>query len=250
MSAPTAATTPPPADELAAAAHALREASAQEVLAWAEQRFGDRVALASSFGPEDIVLIDLARRHAPSLRVFTLDTGRLHPETYELMEAVRGRFGIDIETFVPDHQAVERLQSSSGFASFRQSVEARRECCALRKVAPLRRALAGREAWVTGMRREQAATRTAVQTVERDPENSGLAKLNPLAAWTRQEVWGHIRDNGLPYNALHDRGYPSIGCAPCTRAVRHDEDERAGRWWWEKDGARECGLHHRVGGGR
>jgi phosphoadenosine phosphosulfate reductase len=234
----------PVAPALPDEAAALQGAPADVVLAWAERRFGARAAIASSFGVEDVVLIDLARRHAPSLRLFTLDTGRLHPETYELVEVVRRRYGVEVETHFPEREAVEALQARAGPFSFRESVEARKECCGIRKVEPLRRALAGREAWVTGMRREQSVTRTGVEVVERDAA-SGLLKLNPLAHWSQAQVWAYVKEHGVPYNALHDAGYPSIGCAPCTRAVRPYEDARAGRWWWESPEGRECGLHAR-----
>ncbi|WP_375765753.1 phosphoadenylyl-sulfate reductase [Archangium gephyra] len=231
-------------EELSATTQELLEAPAEVVLAWVERRFGARAAIASSFGAEDMVLIDLARTHAPSVRVFTLDTGRLPPETYELMDVARRRYGLEIETFFPERARVESLESTKGYFSFKQSIEARKECCGIRKVEPLRRALAGREAWVTGLRREQSVTRTEVQTVAADAEH-GLIKVNPLVRWSGKDVWAYIKANGVPYNALHDRGYPSIGCAPCTRAVKPYEDERAGRWWWESPENRECGLHVR-----
>lgn len=232
--------------ELASVRRALANAPAAEVLAWADGRFGERAAVASSFGAEDVVLIDLAVRHAPRLRIFTLDTGRLPPETYEVMEAVRTRYGISIETWFPERAAVEELERTQGFFSFRESVEKRKECCGLRKVEPLGRALRGRLAWATGLRREQAVTRSALEPVEVDVANGGLLKLNPLASWSEAQVWDHIRAAGLPTNALHARGYPSIGCAPCTRAVAPGEDVRAGRWWWELPEHKECGLHGRV----
>lgn len=234
---------PTAAEALRDEARALHAAPVEELLAWIESRFGARAALASSFGVEDMVLIDLARRHAPSLRVFTLDTGRLPSETYDLMEVVRHRYGVTVESFFPERERVEALESTQGYFSFRKSLEARRECCAIRKVEPLRRALAGREAWVTGLRREQSVTRTAVEVAELDASHGGLLKLNPLAAWTQREVWAYIKAHAVPYNALHDKGYPSIGCAPCTRAVKPYEDERAGRWWWESREHSECGLH-------
>jgi phosphoadenosine phosphosulfate reductase len=230
--------------------HALRpetpspspSAPADEVLAWAETQFGSRAAIASSFGPEDVVLLHLASVHAPSIRVFTLDTGRLHPETYELIGVLQRRFGLQLETFFPKHDAVEKLVTGKGLFSFRESLEARRECCAIRKVEPLGRALAGRAAWLTGMRREQSNTRTEVLNVEQDTAH-GLFKLNPLAQWSAAQVWDYIRAHHLPYNVLHDRGFASIGCAPCTRAIKSHEPERAGRWWWEQSEAKECGLH-------
>ncbi|WP_257459159.1 phosphoadenylyl-sulfate reductase [Archangium lipolyticum] len=231
-------------EELRTASEELRDAPAEVVLAWVERRFGARAAIASSFGVEDMVLIDLARTHAPSVRLFTLDTGRLPPETYEVMDVVRRRYGVEIETFFPARERVEALESTKGYFSFKQSIEERKECCGIRKVEPLRRALAGREAWVTGLRREQSVTRTSVESVELDATH-GLVKVSPLTRWTSREVWEYVKTHGVPYNALHDRGYPSIGCAPCTRAVRPYEDERAGRWWWESPENRECGLHVR-----
>lgn len=234
--------------EIAAAARELAPAAADVILAWAERRLGSRAAIASSFGPEDIVLLDLARQHAPSLRVFTIDTGRLPPETHEVMEAVRLRLGIELEILAPQAPAVEALVTRGGLFSFRESLAARHDCCGVRKVEPLRRALAGRAGWVTGLRREQSVTREGVAVVELDGAHGGIVKVNPLASWNLRDVWGHIRRRGLPYSALHDRGYASVGCAPCTRAVRPGEDERAGRWWWESPEHRECGLH--AGGAR
>ncbi|WP_338867625.1 phosphoadenylyl-sulfate reductase [Myxococcus stipitatus] len=239
---PTSTLARTPKDLLAAAAP-FEAAPAEQVLAWVEHQLGERAAIASSFGVEDMVLIDLARKHAPSLRVFTLDTGRLPPETYELIEVVRNRYGISVETFFPDRARVEALESEQGYFSFRRSLEARKECCAIRKLEPLRRALEGRDGWVTGLRREQSLNRNKVSVVEYDAEHGGLLKLNPLAAWSRKQVWAYVRENGVPYNTLHDKGYASIGCAPCTRAVKPYEDERAGRWWWESREHSECGLH-------
>ncbi|WP_225412868.1 phosphoadenylyl-sulfate reductase [Stigmatella hybrida] len=232
-------------DEFLAASAELKTASAEQILSWTEARFGANAAMAVSFGAEDVALIDLARKHAPSVRLFTLDTGRLPPETYEVMEVLRNRYGLDVETFFPDRERVETLVSTQGYFSFRQSIEARKQCCAIRKVEPLGRALQGRQAWVTGLRREQSVTRTGVEALERDMDHGGLFKLNPLVSWSARQVWSYIQENGVPYNALHDRGYPSIGCAPCTRAVKPYEDERAGRWWWESATNRECGLHVR-----
>ena len=220
--------------------------TAVEVLSVAFERFGSQAAIATSFGPEDIVLLHLAAQQlgGSSLQVFTLDTGRLPVETFEVMQAVVERFGLSLQTLVPNHLAVEDLVRRKGFFSFRESLEARKECCSLRKVEPLSRALSGRRAWITGMRREQSVTRDELPTVQWDAQN-GLVKFNPLATWTRAEVWAVIEEERLPYNRLHDVGYPSIGCAPCTRAVRPHEDERAGRWWWESAAHRECGLHRR-----
>jgi len=221
----------------------LADAPAEEILDWADAEFGDAAAIASSFGVEDVVLIDLASRHALCLGVFTLDTGRLPSETYDVMEQVRHRYGIRIESYFPDRAAVEALENEKGFFSFRRSVEERKECCAIRKLEPLSRALRGKKAWVTGLRREQSVTRAGVEVVEVDEAHGGILKLNPLACWTEAQVWRYARDRSLPVNALHERGYPSIGCAPCTRAVAPGEDVRAGRWWWESPEHKECGLH-------
>ena len=217
--------------QLLAEARELIDASAEEVLGWVEARFGALAVLNSSFAVEDAVLIHLVSLHAPSVRVFTLDTGRLPPETFELMEEVRQRYGIQIETWFPDRDAVELLEREKGFFSFRQSVKDRKECCAIRKQEPLSRALAGRPAWVTGMRRAQSPVK--IEVVELDTEHGGILKLNPLAHWTEEDVWSFARSHAVPINALHVRGYPSIDCAPCTRAVAPGEDGRTGRWWWE-----------------
>jgi len=217
--------------------------SAEELLRFALDRFGDRVAFASSFGAEDVVVIDLIAKHAPRLRIFTLDTGRLHEETYDVMERIRRRYGLSIESYFPNRDAVERLEREKGYYSFRDSLENRKECCGIRKVEPLNRALGGLDAWVTGLRREQAVTRTQIPKLQPDDAHPGLWKLNPLVEWTHEQVWDHIHANQVPYNALHDQNFPSIGCSPCTRAVAPGEDIRAGRWWWENPEQKECGLH-------
>ncbi|HZA13625.1 MAG TPA: phosphoadenylyl-sulfate reductase, partial [Myxococcaceae bacterium] len=217
-------------------------------LAWVNARFGERAAIASSFGVEDTVLIDLAARHAPKLKVFTLDTGRLHPETYEILEVVRKRYEMEIEVYAPEREATEKLVREKGAFSFRQGLAERLECCRIRKVEPLERALRSRAAWVTGLRREQSPTRTGVRAVEVDAAHGGIAKINPLAAWTEAQIWAYVAERGIPYHSLHDRGFRSIGCAPCTRAIRPYEDVRAGRWWWEQPEHKECGLHPRSAG--
>ena len=240
---PTASKTAPGPDLRALAElSVLTEASAPAVLSFVQQRFGDRAAIASSFGVEDIVLLHLASVYAPSLTVFTLDTGRLPEETHEVMELVRRRFQLRIETFAPERAAVERLESEQGYYSFRASLQARKDCCGVRKVEPLRRALAGKQAWLTGLRREQTQTRTAIDVAGWD-DGFGLWKFNPLSSWTTAQTWAYVQEHSLPYNRLHDLGYPSIGCAPCTRAVKPYEDLRAGRWWWENAEHKECGLH-------
>lgn len=201
-------------------------------------------ALASSFGAEDMVLVDLVARHAPAIEVFTLDTGRLPEETLALVDRVRERYGIPVHVYFPDAARVEAHVREHGVNGFYDSVDNRRACCAIRKAEPLARALAGRRAWITGLRRAQSVTRTELAQEEFDAVH-GLAKFNPLADWSEEEVWTYLRARQVPYNALHDRGYPSIGCAPCTRAVAPGEDVRAGRWWWESPEHRECGLHRR-----
>jgi phosphoadenosine phosphosulfate reductase len=222
----------------------LRGKPAEEIVRWAGETFGTDIKFANSFGAEDVVLMDMISRVAPQIRVFTLDTGRLNDETYEVMEATRFRYPtIPIEVMFPDREKVENLVRTKGFYSFRESIENRRECCAIRKVEPLKRALADAAAWMTGLRREQSVTRTDTQAVEWD-EGNGLVKVNPLVDWTNDQVWAYIREHKVPYNKLHDRGYPSIGCAPCTRAIKPGEDIRAGRWWWENPEYKECGLHH------
>ena len=215
----------------------------QEILRWAIQTFSPRLAVASSFGVEDVALIDMLSRLEPPTKVITLDTGRLPEETYEVMERVRERYHVAIDSYFPNREAVEQLERERGFYSFRKSIEERKFCCHVRKVEPLGRALTGLDAWITGLRREQAATRTSVEVVEIDAAHGSIVKLNPLAGWTEQQVWDYIRMHNVPYNALHDRGYPSIGCAPCTRAIQPGEDIRAGRWWWESPTTKECGLH-------
>lgn len=236
-----AAVTP---EEMADLNRRFRAAQPQEVLAWALQRFAPRIALASSFGAEDVVLIDMLWRLDPQSRVFTLDTLRLPTETYALMDELRDRYGIEVETFYPDLGTVGEMVRERGFNLFYRSVANRQLCCQVRKVEPLGRALASLDAWITGLRQDQAPTRSAVQKLELDRLHGGPIKINPLADWNREEVWAYIRAHGVPYNRLHDQAYPSIGCAPCTRAVEPGEDPRAGRWWWELDPeAKECGLH-------
>jgi phosphoadenosine phosphosulfate reductase len=207
-----------------------------------EQHFP--AALASSFGAEDMILTDLIARNALAIGVFTLDTGRLPGETYALIDRVRDYYGLPIEVYYPDARALERYVGANGINAFYRGVELRQGCCAIRKTEPLARALAGKRAWITGQRRSQSLTRSDVAIVEFDATH-GLHKFNPLAEWSKDEVWSYIRGHGIPYNALHDRGYPSIGCAPCTRSVEPGEDIRAGRWWWEHPEHRECGLHRR-----
>lgn len=215
---------------------------AKEVLTIALNVFEGKIAQASSFGAEDQVITHMLREIAPKPEVFTLDTGRLPPETYEVIEATRKRYGIEIELLFPDRDELERLIGQHGPNLFYESVELRKMCCYVRKVEPLKRKLAGLAAWICGLRKEQSVTREELQRVEWDDAN-GLIKINPLADWTTEQVWAYIRENNVPYNKLHDKGYPSIGCQPCTRAVESGADIRSGRWWWEAPEHKECGLH-------
>lgn len=219
-----------------------RVARARHTLALAARDHA-RPAFASSFGAEDMVVLDLVARDGFAIDVFTLDTGRLPRETLALIEQARARYGIAIAVFAPQPQGIDTYIARFGLDGFYESVEARKACCGVRKVEPLRRALAGRKAWITGLRREQNESRTAIEESAYDAAFA-LWKFNPLVDWTEDDVWSYLRTHHVPYNALHDRGYPSIGCEPCTRAVKPGEHPRAGRWWWEQDGARkECGLH-------
>jgi len=199
---------------------------------------------ASSFGAEDMVLTHLIASTGANIRIITLDTGRLPKETHELMQRSRRELGFGLATYVPIAEIVDDFVDRNGLNAFHDSVELRKRCCYIRKVEPLNRALIGAKAWLTGMRREQAASRGDLKIEERDTER-GIAKFNPLADWTNDDLWAYLRQHNVPYNALHDRGYPSIGCEPCTRAVKPGEDPRAGRWWWEQEasGMKECGLH-------
>jgi len=197
---------------------------------------------ANSLGAEDMVLTDLINRHQINIGIFSLDTGRLPQETYDLMQVISSRYEVPLNIYFPDTARVEEYVAQQGINAFYDSVESRKLCCQIRKVEPLRRALSGKRAWITGMRREQAVTRGTLQLSEYDAGN-GLQKFNPLLDWSTADVWAYIRQNDVPYNKLHDRSYPSLGCAPCTRAVNAGEDLRAGRWWWEDPDNKECGLH-------
>ena len=217
--------------------------SAEELLSWSMDQYGLEAGLASSFGMEDMLLIDMIAKLGGPITIFTLDTGRLHEETYDLMERVRSKYGLEVKTYFPDKTEVEQLVRQKGFFSFRESVENRKECCRIRKVEPLNRALGELKAWVTGLRRDQNVTRTDIPKVMEDPDHPPLIKINPLAEWSEQDVMTYIIENSVPINILHKRSYPSIGCAPCTRPVEKGEDIRAGRWWWENPEHKECGLH-------
>lgn len=217
--------------------------SPRVILKAALSRF-DRIALSFS-GAEDVVLVDLALKLRPDLGVFTLDTGRLHPETYRLIEAVRERYSIRLDIMAPEAEALQRLTSEKGLFSFYR--DGHHECCGIRKVEPLRRKLATLDAWITGQRRDQGATRTDLAEVELDSAfataGRPLIKFNPLANWSSAQVWDYIEAHDVPYNELHRQGYASIGCEPCTRTIRPHQQEREGRWWWEEAAKKECGLH-------
>jgi phosphoadenosine phosphosulfate reductase len=211
------------------------------VLAEAVQRFTP-VTFANSLGAEDMVLTDLIAKYQPDIEIFSLDTGRLPQETYDLMQQVRNHYNVPLKIYFPDNAAVENYVALNGVNGFYESEELRKGCCHIRKVEPLKRALSGKRAWVTGMRRDQAVTRGNLEVSSFDADH-GMQKINPLLDWSNAEVWEYLKLNQVPYNKLHDRFYPSIGCAPCTRAVTPGEDIRAGRWWWENPENKECGLH-------
>ncbi len=222
----------------------IESKNAQEILEWALKTFSPKIALASSFQCEESVLIDMIHKiRGSDFRVFTLDTGRLNEETYEVMERTREKYGITIDSQFPDREAVEKLERGKGLYSFRKSIENRKECCYIRKVVPLNRMLAQLNAWITGLRREQSVTRESISKVELNTPREGMVKLNPLIDWTTDQVWDYIRKNNVPYNKLHDLGYASIGCSPCTRAIQPGENIRTGRWWWEDPDHKECGIH-------
>lgn len=221
-----------------------------QVLEWGLKEFHPRIALASSFGAEDVALIDMLVKINSKARVFSLDTGRLPQETYDVMHEIQRKYAITIEVMFPDATRVESMVRAKGMNLFYESIENRKECCGIRKVEPLKRALSTCAAWITGLRRDQNVTRATVNKVEVDADHGGILKLNPIADWTSKMVWDYIKQHAVPYNKLHDHGYPSIGCAPCTRAIKPGEDERAGRWWWENPDTKECGLHVTSPGGK
>lgn len=208
-------------------------------------RAAGKVALACSFSVEDVVIIDMAKELGLTIGVFALDTGRLNEETYEVADAIAERYRVKIDWYFPQHEAVEALEREKGLFSFRESLENRHECCHIRKVEPLGRALRGLAGWITGLRREQSVTRTGLAPVEIDQVNGGILKINPLLEWSEAQVWEYAESRRVPTNRLHKQGYPSIGCAPCTRPVAPGEHPRAGRWWWENPEHKECGLHRR-----
>ncbi len=227
--------------DIDSAAAQLKSKTPQEVLTWALGNYA-KIALASSFGAEDVALIDMIAKIRPDAHVFTLDTGRLNTETYDVIAKVQQKYPqLQLRIMFPQAEAVEQMVSAKGINLFYDSVENRKQCCYIRKVEPLGRATQGLDAWITGLRRDQTANRSGMETVELDADRQ-IAKINPLIDWSNEQVWEYIHANDVPYNALHDQNFPSIGCAPCTRAIAAGEDLRAGRWWWEMSN-QECGLH-------
>lgn len=222
----------------------LKKKSALGVVGYFLDHFGERIVLSTSLGVEDQVLTEMVVRQNPEAKIFTLDTGRLFPETYELIARTNKHFGIRIRTYFPDHKKVEEMVAKHGINLFYDSMEKRKLCCHVRKVAQLPRAFEGMDAWICGLRKDQSVSRFFSKLVEWD-QNNGLIRINPLINWSEKDVWDYVKKRKIPYNMLHDRGFPSIGCEPCTRAIEPGEDVRAGRWWWENEGPRECGLHKR-----
>jgi thioredoxin-dependent adenylylsulfate APS reductase len=215
----------------------------QQVLAWAAETFGDRIALSTSFQVDGMVILDMAQQLGLGLRVMTIDTGRLPQETHELIDRVRDHYGIEVEVYHPDQAELARMTTSFGVNPFYKAVSLRMMCCEVRKVGPLNSVLSDLDAWITGVRRDHASSRGGAQKIEIDVRHGGIVKVNPLVDWTDDAVWAYVKDGGLPYNRLYDMGYTSIGCAPCTRAIGPGEDARDGRWWWERGVAKECGIH-------
>ena len=218
--------------------------SPQEILDWSIKNFGAKIGLASSFGAEDVVLIDMmVKIDKTNTKIFTLDTGRLNKETYFLMDEIRKKYDIQFDVYFPDTSEVEEMVKSKGFNLMYENIENRKLCCGIRKVHPLNRALLNMAGWITGLRRDQSITRSNVNKIELDSSHNHIIKLNPLADWDNDMIWNYIKEYNVPYNQLHDNGYPSIGCEPCTRAINKGDDIRSGRWWWEEPSSKECGLH-------
>jgi phosphoadenosine phosphosulfate reductase len=222
----------------------FEKGTAEEVLKYFITEYPEKIALASSMGAEDQVLTRMVCSIDPATRIFTLDTGRLFPETYQLIDETNKFFHTSIEVFFPDFRQTERMVALKGINLFYRSIENRKECCHVRKIEPLKRAFENLDVWICGLRRDQSVTRLSVKMIEWD-EGNGLIKVNPLINWTEEQVWNEIHQYKIPYNVLHDKGFPSIGCQPCTRAISQGEDVRAGRWWWEEPEHKECGLHNR-----
>ncbi|MBN1597407.1 MAG: phosphoadenylyl-sulfate reductase [Bacteroidales bacterium] len=220
----------------------LKDYTAQEIIRYFIVDFDGKVGLATSLGAEDQVLTEMICKVDKLTKIFTLDTGRVFPETYDLLEKTNKHYQINIEVYFPNTGKVEEMVNKKGINLFYESIENRKECCGIRKIEPLKRALSDIDVWVTGIRKDQSVTRFFTPLVEWD-EGNKVIKVNPLLKWSEKDVWAYINDNNIPYNALHDKGFPSIGCQPCTRAVKKGEDIRSGRWWWEEPEHKECGLH-------
>jgi len=218
--------------------------TAQEILSYFIERYGDKVGLASSLGAEDQVLTEMVVNINSNTTIFTLDTGRLFPETYDLIDRTSRKYKKNLKVYFPKKKKVQKMVNAKGINLFFESVENRKECCFNRKIEPLQRAFKGLDVWICGLRAAQSVTRTDIDVVEWD-SNNNLIKINPLADWSEEKIWDYIKEKGIPYNTLHDKGFPSIGCQPCTRAIEESEDVRAGRWWWENPDTKECGLHKR-----
>ncbi len=215
----------------------------QEVLRWALDDLHPRIAMASSFGAEDAAVIDMIMKINPKARIFTLDTGRLNQETYDVMDEIRNKYNTNIEVMFPDHNEVEQMVRVNGMNLFYHSIGNRKLCCGIRKVHPLNRMLSTLDGWITGLRADQTEVRSNATKIEIDSQHNDMIKVNPILEWTWEQTWDYIKKNNVPYNKLHDKGFPSIGCEPCTRAIKPGEPLRAGRWWWESDTQKECGLH-------
>lgn len=224
----------------------LKGLSTTDVVKTSFDYFGEDITFATSLGLEDQVLTDMIIKSNPSANIFTLDTGRIHQETYDCLSSTRKHYGIEINVFSPNQNDLQELIKSKGPNSFYDSIENRKECCGVRKMEPLKRALQEKKAWFVGLRRLQSITRKDLELVEWDGQND-LIKISPLWDWSTDQLWNYIKNNNVPYNKLHDQGFPSIGCAPCTRAIDSGEDERSGRWWWELPEQKECGLHFKDG---
>jgi len=220
----------------------FENAPIEEVLKYFLSTYGEKIALASSLGAEDQVLTDLLLKQDAKAKIFTLDTGRLYEQTYKVMDLTNRKYNIKIDVLFPHAKDVDTLYQTQGINGFKESIENRKECCHIRKIAPLKRALSTLDVWITGLRRSQSQTRESMKLVEFD-EGNNLIKINPLIEWSEEEVWDYLKKHKVPYNELHEQGFPSIGCAPCTRAIAAGEDIRSGRWWWESPEHKECGLH-------
>ena len=220
----------------------FEDKSPQEILEYFLSAYKGKIALASSMSIEDQVLTDMILSIDKDAKIFTIDTGRLPEETYSLIDRTNDQYGMKIDVYFPEYKAVENMVKTKGLNLFYESVENRKECCGIRKIEPLKRALAGLDVWICGLRREQSVTRQDISLVEDDTAN-GLLKLNPIIGWSEEQVWDYIKKNSVPYSTLYKKNYRSIGCAPCTRAVSENGDLRSGRWWWENPETKECGLH-------